>query len=45
MFEVVIRCRGNGPLVVQGSFRLIDHQGREYPLPTDRPRVALWRLS
>jgi CDGSH-type Zn-finger protein len=45
MSEVVIRCRENGPLVVQGPFRLVDHEGREYPLPTDKPLVALCRCG
>lgn len=41
----VIRCRENGPLVIQGPFRLVDHLGREYPLPTDKPAVALCRCG
>ncbi len=42
---VVIRCRENGPLVVQGPFRLVDHTGREFTLPTDKPAVALCRCG
>ena len=42
---IVIRCRENGPLVVQGPFRLVDHLGREYPLPADKPAVALCRCG
>jgi CDGSH iron-sulfur domain-containing protein 3 len=45
MSDVVIRCRENGPLVIQGPFRLVDHEGREYPLPTDKPLVALCRCG
>lgn len=42
---LVIRCRENGPLVIQGPFRLVDHLGNEYPLPTDKPAVALCRCG
>jgi CDGSH-type Zn-finger protein len=42
---IVIRCRENGPLVIQGPFRLIDHKGNEYPLPADKPFVALCRCG
>jgi CDGSH-type Zn-finger protein len=42
---IVIRCRENGPLVIQGPFRLIDHLGNAYPLPSDKPFVALCRCG
>jgi CDGSH-type Zn-finger protein len=42
---IVIRCRENGPLVIQGPFRLVDHLGNAYPLPTDKPFVALCRCG
>jgi CDGSH-type Zn-finger protein len=42
---LVIRCRENGPLVVQGPFRLVDHRGQEFALPTDKPAVALCRCG
>jgi CDGSH-type Zn-finger protein len=42
---IVIRCRENGPLVIQGPFRLIDHEGKEFVLPTDKPFVALCRCG
>lgn len=42
---IVIRCRENGPLVVQGPFQLMDHLGNFYPLPTDKPFVALCRCG
>jgi CDGSH-type Zn-finger protein len=42
---IVIRCRENGPLVIQGPFRLIDHLGNTYPLPDDKPFVALCRCG
>jgi CDGSH-type Zn-finger protein len=42
---VVIRCRENGPLVIHGAFKLIDHIGQEFTLPTDKPLVALCRCG
>jgi CDGSH-type Zn-finger protein len=42
---VVIRCRENGPLVVHGPFRLVDHLGNAFELPTDKPAVALCRCG
>jgi CDGSH-type Zn-finger protein len=42
---LVIRCRENGPLVLQGPFRIVDHLGNEFPLPTDKPAVALCRCG
>jgi CDGSH-type Zn-finger protein len=42
---VVIRCRENGPLVIQGPIKLVDHQGQEFTLPTDKPAVALCRCG
>jgi CDGSH-type Zn-finger protein len=42
---VVIRCRQNGPLVVEGVFKLVDYQGNEVPLPTGKPAIALCRCG
>jgi CDGSH-type Zn-finger protein len=41
----VIRCRENGPLVIHGPFRLVDHLGNEFALPTGKPNVALCRCG
>jgi len=43
--SVVIRCRENGPLVVQGPFELIDHKGNKFTLPAGKPAVALCRCG
>jgi CDGSH-type Zn-finger protein len=44
-----VRCRIDGPLVVdlpEGiRLRVIDHQGREFPLPEGKPAVALCRCG
>ena len=46
MFEpIVIRCRENGPLVVHGPCRIVDHQGNEITLPAGKENVALCRCG
>ncbi len=42
---VVIRCRENGPLVIQGAVRVIDHQGNEFVPPPGKDSVALCRCG
>lgn len=42
---VVIRCRENGPLVVMGPVRILDHQGNEFTIPAEKPAVALCRCG
>jgi CDGSH-type Zn-finger protein len=42
---LTIRCRENGPLVLPGNFRIVDHLGNEFPLPTDKENVALCRCG
>ena len=41
MPDVTIRLRADGPLVVEGPFRLIDSRGAEFEIPTNKPGVAL----
>lgn len=45
MADVVLRLRHNGPIVVDGPFTLIDHEGNKFTLPTDKPAVALCRCG
>ena len=45
MSDVTIRCRQDGPLVLEGKFALLDHQGQAFPLPADKPVVALCRCG
>jgi len=42
---IVIRCRENGPLVVQGALRIVDHQGNEFTIPPGKEFVALCRCG
>jgi CDGSH-type Zn-finger protein len=41
----VIRCRPNGPLLIEGEFSLLDHQGQAFTLPTNKPAIALCRCG
>jgi CDGSH-type Zn-finger protein len=46
MSDVVIRCRENGPLVITGHVKIVDHQGRELPLPVhEKGNIALCRCG
>ena len=42
---IVIRCRENGPLVVQGAVRVVDHLGNEFSVPPGKEFVALCRCG
>jgi CDGSH-type Zn-finger protein len=45
MSEVRIRCRANGPLVVEGQVTIVDHEGNAFTIPGDKPNVALCRCG
>lgn len=40
-----IRCRENGPLVIQGPVEVVDHLGQPFPLPEGKDFVALCRCG
>lgn len=48
---LTIRCREDGPLVIDlpaaggCEFRVVDHRGRPFPLPTHKKAVALCRCG
>jgi CDGSH-type Zn-finger protein len=42
---IVIRCRENGPYVVQGAVRVLDHLGNEFSVPPGKEAVALCRCG
>jgi CDGSH-type Zn-finger protein len=42
---ILIRCRENGPLVVQGPLRIVDHLGNEFSLPVGKDTIALCRCG
>ncbi len=45
MSEVTIRVRQNGPLLVEGPFRLVDKDGNPFPIDTNKPAIALCRCG
>jgi CDGSH-type Zn-finger protein len=45
MSDFRIRCRQNGPLVIEGPFTLVDHLGNAFTLPTNKPTIALCRCG
>lgn len=42
---IVIRCRENGPLLVQGPVKITDHLGNEFVIPPGKDTVALCRCG
>lgn len=42
---LTIRCRENGPLVVEGPVRVVDHQGNELAPPQGKEKIALCRCG
>jgi CDGSH-type Zn-finger protein len=42
---IVIRLRENGPLVIQGPIKILDHQGNEFVIPPGKDTVALCRCG
>jgi len=42
---IVIRCRENGPYVIQGPVKVIDHHGNEFVVPAGKDNVALCRCG
>jgi CDGSH-type Zn-finger protein len=43
--ELRIRCRQNGPLVIEGPVTIVDHLGNAFTLPTGKPAIALCRCG
>jgi CDGSH-type Zn-finger protein len=43
--ELRIRCRQNGPLVIEGPVEIVDHLGNAFSLPVGKPAVALCRCG
>lgn len=42
---LVIRCRENGPYVIQGAIKVVDHLGNEFTVPGGKDSVALCRCG
>jgi len=42
---IVIRCRENGPYLLQGPIKIVDHQGNEFTIPLGKDNIALCRCG
>lgn len=42
---ITIRLRENGPLVIQGPIKIVDHQGNEFAIPPGKDTIALCRCG
>jgi CDGSH-type Zn-finger protein len=42
---LTIRCRENGPYVIQGPVQIVDHLGNPFPIPPDKATIALCRCG
>lgn len=45
MSDVKIRLRDHGPLVVEGPVTVVDAEGKEYPIDSSKPAIALCRCG
>jgi CDGSH-type Zn-finger protein len=45
MEPVTVQVRENGPLILQAPVRVLDHLGNEFPIPPEKPTVALCRCG
>ena len=43
--SVIVRCRENGPLILQGPVKIVDHLGNEFPIPVGKETIALCRCG
>ncbi len=42
---LTIRCRENGPLLIQGPIKIVDHLGNAFVLPAGKDTFALCRCG
>lgn len=42
---ILIRCRENGPLLILGAVKIVDHLGNEFAVPAGKEVVALCRCG
>jgi CDGSH-type Zn-finger protein len=42
---LVIHCRENGPYVIKGAVKVVDHNGNEFVPPPGKDTVALCRCG
>lgn len=42
---ITVRLRENGPLVITGAIKIVDHQGNEFAVPPGKDTIALCRCG
>lgn len=42
---LVIRCRENGPYLIQGAIQVVDHLGNVFAIPPGKDTIALCRCG
>lgn len=45
MSDVTIRLRDSGPLLVEGTFKLVDAEGNAFAIDSAKPAIALCRCG
>lgn len=45
MSDVTIRCRDNGPFLVEGAISVVDADGNAFEINPDKPAIALCRCG
>ena len=45
MSDVTVNIKDNGPLLVQGPFKLVDGEGGEFNIDPSKPAIALCRCG
>lgn len=45
MSDVTIKVRKNGPLLVEGPFKITDADGNAFPIDPSKPAIALCRCG
>lgn len=43
--HIQIRCRKNGPLVIEGEVTIVDHHGQAFTVPPGKDKIALCRCG
>ncbi len=45
MSDVTIRCRDNGPFLVEGTVTIVDADGNKFETNPEKPAIALCRCG
>jgi len=43
--QILIRCRENGPYLIQTPVKVVDHLGNEFAIPSGKDNIALCRCG